>query len=131
MVRELCFKKPGRKQKYPPTIHVIGQLSNYISDYPLPPKFANPGNPLVTICINEIPIGNTLVDLGATVNVMSMTTMQKLQLYNLLRPTPTILELDDRSTVKPVGALDDITVTVASWEYPVDFLVLQTKHPMG
>ena len=57
--------------------------------------------------------------------------MQKLQLYNLLRPTPTILELADRSTFKPVGALDEITVTVASWEYPVDFLVLQTKHPMG
>jgi len=131
MVRELCLKKPGRKQKDPPTIHVIGQLSNYISDYSLPPKFANPGNPVVTICINEIPIGNTLVDLGAAINVMSMTTMQRLQLYNLLRPTPTILELADRSTVKPVGALDDITVTVASWEYPVDFLVLQTKHPMG
>ena len=62
---------------------------------------------------------------------MSMTTMQRLQLHTLLRPTPTILELADRSAVKPVGALDDITVTVASWEYPVDFLVLQTKHPMG
>ena len=86
---------------------------------------------MVTICINEIPIGNTLVDLGAVINVMSMTTMQKLQLYNLLRSTPTILELTDRSIVKPVGALDDIIVTVASWEYPVDFLVLQTKHPMG
>ena len=24
MVRELCLKKPGRKQKDPPTIHVIG-----------------------------------------------------------------------------------------------------------
>ena len=71
----------------------------------------------MTICINEISIGNTLVELGAAINVMSMTTMQTLQLYNLLRPTPTILELADRSTVKPIGALDDITVTVASWEY--------------
>jgi len=124
------LKKPGRKQKDPPTIHVIGQLSCYISYHPLLPKFANPGNPVVTICINEIPIGNTLVDLGAAINVMSMTTLQKLQLYNLLRPTPTILELADRSTVKPVGALDDITVTVASWEYPVVFLALQTKDPI-
>ena len=119
------------KKKDPTTIHVIGQLFNYISDHPLLPKFANPGNPVVTICINEISIGNTLVDLGAVINVMSMTTMQTLQLYNLLRPTPTILELADRSIVKPVGALDDIIVTAASWEYPVDFLVLQTKHPMG
>ena len=115
MVRELCLKKPGRKQKDPPTIHVIGQLSNYISDYPLPPKFANPGNPVVTICINGIPTGNNLANLGAVINVMPMTTMQGLQLYNLLRPTSTILDLADRSTVKPIGALDDITVTVASW----------------
>ena len=85
MVRELCLKKPCRKQKDPPTIHVIGQLSDYISDHPLLPKFANPGNPIVTIFINEIPIGNTLVDLGDAINVMSMTTLQKLQLYNLLR----------------------------------------------
>ena len=49
MVRELCLKKHGRKQKDPPTIHVIGQLSDYISDHPLLPKFANPGNPVVTI----------------------------------------------------------------------------------
>ena len=61
---------------------------------------------------------------------MFMTTLQKLQLYNLLRPTPTILELVDRSTVKPIGPLDDIIVTVASWEYLVDFLVLQTKDPI-
>ena len=96
MVRELFLKKPGRKQKDPPTIHVIGQLSNYISDCSLPPKFANSGNPMVTICINEILIGNTLVHLGASINVMYMTTMQRLQLHNLLRPTPTILELADR-----------------------------------
>ena len=69
------MKKPSRKQKDPPTTHVIGQLSDYISDHPLLPKFANPGNLVVTICINEIPIGNTLVDLGAAINVMSMTTM--------------------------------------------------------
>ena len=114
MVRELCLKKPGQKQKDPPIIHVICQPSDYISYHPLLPKFANPENPVVTICINDIPIGNTLINLGEAINVMSMTTMKKLQLYNLLRPTPTILELADRSTVKLVWELDDITVTVAS-----------------
>ena len=27
-VRDLCLKRPGRKPKDPPTIHVIGKLSD-------------------------------------------------------------------------------------------------------
>ena len=64
---------------------------------------------------------------------MIVTTMEELQLGNL-RPTPISLELADRSRVKPVGVLDDVIVTLASWEFPVDFMVIQPKlmegHPM-
>ena len=56
--------------------------------------------------------------------------MWELQLHNVLRPAPTILELGDKSTVKPMGELDDIIVIVSSWEYLVDLLVLQTKDPV-
>jgi len=42
-----------------------------------------------------------------------------------------VLELTDRSTVKPVGKFEDITISVDSWHYPVDFLVLQTQSPTG
>ena len=42
-----------------------------------------------------------------------------------------MLELVDRSIVKPVGNLEDITISVDSWHYPVDFLVLQTQSPAG
>ena len=31
--------------------------------------------------------------------------------------------------VKPVGVLDDIVESVASWEYPVDFMVVESKDP--
>ena len=43
--------------------------------------------------------------------------------------TPSIVELADHTTVKPVGVLDDIVVSIASWEYPVDFMVLKLKDP--
>ena len=46
-----------------------------------------------------------------------------------LRPTPSILELVDRTTVKLVGVLDDIFVSVASWEYPVDFMGIGSNDP--
>ena len=61
---------------------------------------------------------------------MTIETVRKLGLTNL-RPTPTILELADRSTIKPEGILDDLIISVDSWEYPDDFLVLQPKSQLG
>jgi hypothetical protein len=58
---------------------------------------------------------------------MTATTLEQLQLQPLLRPTPTILELADKTRVIPEGILDDIMVTLASWEYPVYFLVITQR----
>jgi hypothetical protein len=108
---------------------VIGELSEYISEQPRVEKYGNLGNPVVTKTINKIPIRNTLIDLGESINVMNVTTLEELQLKPLLRPTKTILELEDKTKVIPRGILDDIIVTLASWEYPVEFLVIHSKDP--
>jgi hypothetical protein len=128
-IKELCIKKPGRKQKDPPTIHLVGQSSNCISETPKMVKYANLGNPIVIVTINNVSTGNTLVDLGANINIMTRNIVELLQLNQFLRPTPTVLELADRTTIKPVGVLDDILVTLASWEYPVDFMIIHSKDP--
>ena len=39
------------------------------------------------------------------------------------------MELVDRTTIKPVGVLDDIIVLVASWEHPIEFMVIESKDP--
>ena len=56
----------------------MGQLSEFI--YEMPYKYNDPGNPIVTIEINGISLPNTLIDLGAVVNVIPFDTMQKLQI---------------------------------------------------
>ena len=61
---------------------------------------------------------------------MTIETVRKLGLTNL-KPTPTILELADRSTIKPEGILDDLIISVDSWEYPTNFLVLQPNLELG
>jgi hypothetical protein len=86
-------------------------------------------NPIVTISINDVPIGNNLIDLGAVINIMIIMTMETLELNTLL-PTPTVLKLVDRSRINPVRVLDDILITLNYWEYPVDFLVIQPKTNM-
>jgi hypothetical protein len=84
VVKELCIKNPGRKQKDPTTVHLVGGLSEYISKQPKLEKYGNPGNLVVTITINDVSIGNTLIDLGATINVMTATTLEQLQSQPLL-----------------------------------------------
>eukprot|EP00253_Pinus_taeda_P003083 PITA_03083 len=58
---------------------------------------------------------------------MSRQTMEQLKLPNLLY-TPTLLQLADRSVMKPDGVLEDISVSLDSWEYPVDFMILTPKN---
>jgi hypothetical protein len=60
---------------------------------------------------------------------MIVTTLEELQLKPLIRPTPTILELPDKTKVIPEGILDDIIVTLASREYSIYFLVIHSKDP--
>jgi len=65
-----------------------------------------------------------LVDLGAAINIMTLETSQLLQLKNVIRETPTILELVDHSTIKPKGVTEDLIISFESWNYPADFVVL-------
>jgi hypothetical protein len=72
-----------------------------------------------------------LVDLGEAINIMTIETTQLLQLRMQVRPTPTVLELADHSTIKPEGVIDDLVISVDSWTYPADFVVLQPKTCLG
>ena len=108
-IQDLCTRKPRRKPRDPPTVHVIGNLSELIMGKTLLVEYDDPGNPTVTVQIGSTQIPNILVYLGTTINFMTIETVRKLGLTNL-RPTPTILELADRSTIKPEGILDDLII---------------------
>ena len=68
---------------------------------------------MVTITINNFSISKTLIELGATINVMTQEIMEYLDLKNL-RPTTTILELADRYKITPEGIFEDIIVSLDS-----------------
>lgn len=61
---------------------------------------------------------------------MTMDTLSHIGSFDLL-PTPTMLKLADRSKVKPKGLLEDIVISLASWEYPACFYLLQPKTNLG
>jgi hypothetical protein len=39
--------------------------------------------------------------------------------------------LADHSTIKPEGVIDDLVISMDSWEYPSHFFVLQPKNCLG
>ena len=93
-------------------------------------KYTEPENPIVSIQIGDVLVSNVLIDLGETINVMTKKTMDQLGLVHI-RSTPTVLELADRSKIKPKGVLDHVIISLDSWEYPVDFIVLSQRTPIG
>ena len=124
-IRYLCVKKRDRKPKDPLTVDVMGKLSELMMGKTILAKCDDPGNATITMNIGNTQILNVLIYLGIDINVMTIEIVQKLWLTNL-RPTPAIIKLADRSTIKPEGILGDLVVLVDSWKYPTDFLVL---HP--
>ena len=76
--------------------------------------------------INGQFVKNTLIDLGASINVMTKDTMNKLKIEGL-RATPTVLQLVDSSTITLDGMIENIVVTLDSLEYLADFMILSPK----
>eukprot|EP00253_Pinus_taeda_P007789 PITA_07789 len=129
-IKELSIKRPSRKPRDTQRIHVVGKIVDIMMGKITMQKYVDPGSPIIKTHINGIEIPNTLIDLGAAINIMSRQTMEQLKLPNLLF-TPTLLQLADRSVIKPDDVLEDISVSLDSWEYPVDFMILTPKINLG
>jgi len=129
-IKELSMKKPGRKTKEIKIIQMVGKIADIMMGKIAIQKYVDPGSPVVKTHMNGVEIPNTYIDLGAEINIMSKQTMEQLKLPNLLY-TPTLLQLADRSIIKPDGVLEYILVSLGSWEYPVDFMILTPKNNLG
>ena len=75
VIKELCIKLPGKKQKDPLTIHVIREMFESMTDQSRIEKYTNIGAPVVTVIINNIAIENTLIDLGSAINMMTTAAL--------------------------------------------------------
>jgi len=122
-IKELCIKKSVRKTKITPIVHVVGTLSDLLLGKETPVKCEDPRNPIVIVHINVHSFPHALVDLGATINILTTTTCEMLGITTL-EPTTTLLELDDCSVIRPEGTLPDVMVSVDTWEYLIEFFII-------
>ncbi|KAK8554077.1 hypothetical protein V6N12_031055 [Hibiscus sabdariffa] len=92
----------------------------------LPMKKKDPGSFIIPCSIGDHFMGNALCDLGSSVNLMPKAVFKKLGI-EIERPTTIILQLADRSHVRPEGKVEDVIVKVGKFVFPVDFLILDCE----
>ena len=89
-------------------------------------KYKNPGCPTISCFIGEHKIERALLDLRASLNLLSYSVFQSLGVGGL-KPTSVTLLLADRSVKVPKGIVKDVLVQVDKFIYLVDFVVLDTQ----
>ena len=93
-------------------------------------KYKDPGTPTISVNIGGTCIDKELLDLGASVNLLSYSVYSQLGLGEL-KPTNITLSLADRSVKIPKGIVEDVLVKVDKFYYPMDFVVLDTELVAG
>ena len=122
-LKDLCTIKKGlgiEKKAF-----LTEQVSAIIqSKYPV--KYKDPGSPTISVNIGGNCIEKSLLDLGASVNLLPYSVYKQLGLGEL-KPTNITLSLADRSVKIPKGIVEDVLVKIEKFYYPVDFVVLDTE----
>ena len=122
-LKDLCTIKKGLgiEKKAFLTEHISSIIQ---SKYPV--KYKDPGSPTISVTIGGDCIDKSLLDLGASVNLMPYSVYNQLGLGEL-KPTNITLSLADRSVKIPKGIVEDVLVKIDKFYYPVDFVVLDTE----
>nr|GEW22147.1 reverse transcriptase domain-containing protein [Tanacetum cinerariifolium] len=88
----------------------------------LPEKLGDPGKFLIPCGFSELKC-KSLADLGARINLMSLSVWKKLGLPKLIFTRMT-LELANRANYTPAGIARDVFVLVGKFTFPADFVIV-------
>ncbi|GJV98168.1 hypothetical protein Tco_1553420 [Tanacetum coccineum] len=89
----------------------------------IPQKEKDPGSFTLPCFINNVCFDNALVDLGASVSVMPLSTYLNLGLGELAHTKLTV-ELADMTVKYPKGIAENVLVGIGKFTFPVDFIIL-------
>ncbi|XP_040955947.1 uncharacterized protein [Gossypium hirsutum] len=92
----------------------------------LPLKLKDPGNITIPCSIGNQYLGKALSDLGASINLMPLSTFQKFGIGHM-KPIIMTLQLVHRSLVQPEGKIKDILVPVDKFIFSTNFIMLDCE----
>ena len=77
--------------------------------------------------IGKYEFQKALWDLGASINLIPLSVVQRLSLGELT-PTAITLQMVDRSMAQPKGVFNDVLVKVGKFIFLVDFVVMKMEE---
>ncbi|GKF00743.1 hypothetical protein Tco_0027666, partial [Tanacetum coccineum] len=89
----------------------------------IPRKEKDPGSFILPCFVNNVCFDNALVDLGASLIVMPLSTYLNLGLGELAHTKLTV-ELADRTVKYPKGIAENVLVGIGKFVFSVDFIIL-------
>ena len=93
----------------------------------LPVKMKDPGSFTIPCSIGKYEFKKALCELGASINLMPLSVVQRLSLRELT-PTTIILQMADISMAQSEGALEDVLLKVGKFIFLVDFVVMKMEE---
>ena len=93
----------------------------------LPPKLKDPGSFAIPFLIGNSIAGKALYDLGASINLMSLSMFKRLKLGEA-KPTTISLQLADRSYQQQRGVIENVLVKVDKFIFLADFVILDMEE---
>ncbi|XP_058741475.1 uncharacterized protein LOC131613854 [Vicia villosa] len=93
----------------------------------LPQKAKDPGRVTLPVTIGNQHIGNGLIDLGSSINLIPLSIVKRLGNIDM-KSTRMTLQLADKSTTLPHGVAQDMLIKVDKFLFPVDFVVIDMEE---
>ena len=90
-----------------------------------PLKYKDPGCPIISVMIGGKVVEKSLLDLGASVNLLPYSVYKQSGLGEL-KLTSITLSLADKSVKIPREIIEHVLVRVDNFYYPIYFVVLDT-----
>ncbi|CAA7411073.1 unnamed protein product [Spirodela intermedia] len=117
-LKEMCTPKRA------PRVEKLSMHSSALLLNQLPFKLRDIGAPLISCDIGGFIFQNTLLDTGASINLLPTSICDKFNISDL-KPSTVTLQFADRSIKHPKGILENVIVTVKGCKFPADFVVLE------
>ena len=105
---------------------LLASGASSLLSHQIPIKYTDPSCLTILIIIGDQLVYRALLDLGVSVNLISFTEYETLELGEF-KATKMVIQLPDRSTRLPRGIVEDVLIRVDEFIYPVDFVVIETE----
>lgn len=92
-----------------------------------PQKMKDSGTITLPCVVNDVDMGEAMIDSGSSVNLMPFSEFKKIKGLRL-KPTNTTLIVADGSSRKPLGMVEDAIVRIKELEFLIDFLVVDMAN---